>query len=110
MLKKVLLIAGSVFSGLNFGIISCVSPIYLLISFAIGGDGITTSVSTFAIFALVSAIIAFTVMYVYGYKKRREHEQMSVYVACFGWSIVAGALIAAAALFIYAAGEMYRIG
>ena len=109
MVKKVLLICASIFTGLNMGLISCFMPIYLIINFAISGDGETLSASAFAVFALISAVISGVASYIYTYRKKREHEDVSPYTMCMAWSFCAGAVIIAIALFIYAGGEIYRI-
>lgn len=108
MFKKILLIIGSVFIGLNLGMISCASPVYIILGFAISGDT-STEIVSFAVYGLITAVISGIATYIYTYKKRREHEPLSPYVMSLAWSFFAGAVIAVCALFIYSGYAQYRI-
>ena len=108
MLKKILLIAGSIFSGLNLGAISCASPFYLVIMVLL--SVVNADLGFFAATSIITAIIVGAITYVYAYKKKREHEQASPYVLCFAWSFVAGALLMAIGLFIMISQSAYDIG
>ena len=107
MLKKILLIAGSIFSGLNIGASACLSPVYLIIMVFLSN---VEDVRILAVTAVATAIIAGIVSYVYTYKKKREHEHVSPYLMSFAWSFVAGALIAAIYFFIAIGQLAYDIG
>ena len=108
MLKKILGIAGLIFSGVNLGAISCVNPFYLAIMIALSLTN--EDLGFFVASAIITAIIAGVVAYIYTYKKKREHEQASPYVLSFLWSFVAGALLAAVFLFITIGNSAYDIG
>ncbi len=107
MVKKVLLIAGAIFLGLNFGMISGFMPILLIVGFVLFQDGLKSTV--LAGYSTLTAIVAGILTYVHMYRKKREHESPSPYVMALAWSFVAGAVIAAVALFIYSGNEIYRI-
>lgn len=108
MFKKVLLLIGSIFTGLNLGIIACASPVYIILGFAFSGDT-STEITSFTVYAVITAVISGIATYIYTYKKKREHEELSPYVMSLAWSFFAGAVIAACALFIYSGYAQYRI-
>lgn len=107
MLKKVLAVTGNIFLGLNFGLISGVLPIYLIIDLVLFTDGLSATVVASS--SLISGVIAAIGGYIYTYRKKREHEDVSLYVSALVWSFAAGALLAAVGLYVYAGGEIYRI-
>lgn len=107
MFKKVALITGIIFLGLNFGLISGVMPIFLIIGLALFKDGLSSTVV--AASSLIAGIVSAIIGYIYSYRKKREHEDVSPYVSALVWSFVLGALVACVALFIYAGGDAYRI-
>lgn len=108
MLKKILLICGSIFVGVNFGLISGLLPIYLIIGVVLFEDGLSTSV--IATSSLITGIVAGILGYIYTYRKKRDHSEVSVPLACFLWSFVAVAVIASIALYVYSANDIYRLG
>lgn len=108
MLKKILGIAGLIFSGVNLGAISCANPFYLIIMVLLSATN--EDIGFFVATAIISAIIAGVIAYIYAYKKKREHEQASPYVLSFLWSFVAGALLAAIFFFITIGNSAYDIG
>lgn len=113
MVKKILLICAAIFLGANLGLISGLMPIYLIISFSINkiftdrewlGYGVIASAS------LITAVTGGILAYIYTYRKKRDHEDVPLYVMCFVWSFVAAALLAAIGLYICSAKEGYRLG
>ncbi len=107
MFKKILLVAGSIFSGINIGASACLSPIYLIVMVLFQN---VEDVKILSVTALITAIIAGIISYVYVYKKKREHEKASPYLMSFAWSFVAGALVAAIYFFIAVGQLAYDIG
>ena len=108
MLKKIIGIAASIFSGLNLGVISCISPIYLIIMVLL--DMNSSDVGFLATTAIITALIVGVITYVYTYKKKREHEKVSPYIASFAWSFVAGAVIMAIVMLIMLSNSDYYLG
>lgn len=108
MVKKILLICGAIFAGLNLGLISGLMPMYLIICAVLFEDGLKTAV--IASTSLVTAIASGVLAYIYTYRRKRDHEDVPLYVMCFVWSFVAGALLAAIGLYVYSAKEGYRLG
>jgi chromate transport protein ChrA len=107
---KILKIVGSIFTGLNFGLISPFAPIYLLVLSVLYQDSEWFSANRLAVCALVTAVIATVLTYVYAHNKKREHESLSVCGMSLAISFIVGAIIIMILLFIYAAGEEYRLG
>ncbi len=107
MVKKVLLIAGAIFLGLNFGMISGFMPILLIIGLVLFPDGLQANV--LAGYSVFTALVAGILTYIHMYRKKREHDSPSPYLMALAWSFVAGAVIIAIALFIYSGNEIYRI-
>lgn len=108
MTKKILLICAAIFLGANLGIISGLMPIYLIISVILFEDGLKTVV--IASSSLLTAVVSGVLAYIYTYRKKRDHEDVPLYVMCFVWSFVAAALLAAIGLYVYSAKEGYRLG
>lgn len=106
-MKKVLKIAGSIYLGFSFGCISCLMPHFLLLNLILSADPLRASL--WAGESVLSAVIAGIILYVYHYLKKREHEDGNLWFQIAGWSFVAGALLAGIGLFIYSAGDIYRI-
>ena len=103
MTKKILLICAAIFLGANLGIISGLMPIYLIISVILFEDGLKTVV--IASSSLLTAVVSGVLAYIYTYRKKRDHEDVPLYVMCFVWSFVAAALLAAIGLYVYSAKE-----
>lgn len=108
MLKKILLICGCIFIGVNFGLISGLLPIYLIIGVVLFEDGLSTSL--IATSSLITAIVSGVLGYIYTYRKKRDHSEVSLPLSCFVWSFVISAVIVAVALYIYSANDIYRLG
>ncbi len=108
MLKKILLIAATIFIGFNFGIISGMLPIYFIVSFVLfPKDPLNANIM--AGFSIISAAIASITTYIYSYRKKREHEDTNVYLMTLAISFIIGAIVMAIGMFIYSAGDPYRI-
>lgn len=108
MTKKILLICAAIFLGTNLGLISGLMPIYLIIDVILFEDGLKTVVIASA--SLITAVTGGILAYIYTYRKKRDHEDVPLYVMCFVWSFVAAALLAAIGLYVYSAKEGYRLG
>ena len=108
MTRKILLIFAAIFLGANLGLISCLMPIYLIIGVILFEDGLKTVVIASA--SLITAVVSGILAYIYTYRKKRDHEDVPLYVMCFVWSFVAAALLAAIGLYVYSAKEGYRLG
>lgn len=108
MLKKILLITGSIFSGVNLGIISCASPFYLVVMVLLNMT--SADLGFFAATSIITAVIVGIITYIYTYKRKREHEKVSPYIASFAWSFVAGAIIMAAIMFVMISQSQFDIG
>lgn len=108
MFKKILTIVGNIFLGLNAGLISPFMPIYLILAIILF-PAEPLNANILAVFGLITAIIAFIGIYIYCYKKKREHEELSLWGMTLAISFAVGAALIAVILFIYAAGEEFRI-
>lgn len=108
MLKKILGIAGLIFSGVNLGAISCANPFYLVIMVLLSVTN--EDLGFFVATSIITAIMVGVIAYVYAYKKKREHEQPSPYVLSFLCSFAAGAILAAIFFFITMGQLAYDIG
>ncbi|MBP5662517.1 MAG: hypothetical protein J6X30_05140 [Clostridia bacterium] len=106
-MKKILQIAGSIYLGFSFGCISCVMPHFLLLNLALSAD--PTNASIWAGESFASALIAGVLLYVYHYRKKREHEDGNLWFQIGGWSFVFGAVLVGILLFIYSANAVYKI-
>ncbi len=108
MFKKILAIVGNIFLGLNTGLISPFMPIYLVLALILF-PAEPLNANILAVFGLITAIISFIGIYIYCYKKRREHESLSLWGMTLATSFAVGAVLITVILFIYAAGEEFRI-
>ena len=108
MLKKILAITGNIFLGLNMGLISPFMPIYLVLALILF-PAEPLNANVLAVFGLITAIITFIGVYIYCYKKKREHEELSLWGMTLALSFAVGATLITIALFIYASGEEFRI-
>ena len=99
MLKKILLTVGNIILGLNFGIISGFSPIYLVFTMVLLEDPLDLTVMT--VTSIISAVVALVGAYIYSYRKKREHEDPNRYGMTLAISFALGAIITAVFLFIY---------
>ena len=107
VLKKILKIAGSIYAGFSCGCVSCVMPHFLLLNLILASDPLLASL--WALESFIAAVIAGIVMYAYHYFKKREHESGNLWFQLFGWSFVFAAVLVGILLFIYSAGDIYRI-
>ena len=108
MFKKIMKIVGNIFLGLNMGLISPFMPIYLILAVILFPKE-PLNANILAVFGIITAIITFIGAYIYCYKKRREHEDVSVLGMTLALSFAVGAVLIAVLLFVYAAGEELRI-
>ncbi len=108
MFKKILTIVGNIFLGLNTGLISPFMPIYLMLSLILfPGDPLNANI--LAVFGFITAVITAIGIYVYCYRKKREHEDLSLWGMTLAVSFLVGAVLISVIMFIYAAGEEFRI-
>ncbi|MBE7092144.1 MAG: hypothetical protein E7365_03070 [Clostridiales bacterium] len=108
MFKKIITIAGNIFLGINAGMISPFMPIYLILALVLFPEE-PLNANILAVFGVITAIITFLGVYIYSYKKKREHEGLSLWGMTLSLSFAVGALLIAVIMFIYAAGEEFRI-
>ncbi|MBR2860515.1 MAG: hypothetical protein IKB86_01595 [Clostridia bacterium] len=108
MLKKILTIASAMFLGLNFGFISGLAPIYLVVTMVLfPKDPLNANI--LAACSLITSVISGIFTYIYAYKKKREHEDKNLFGFTLAVTFTVCALIMAIVLFIYAGNEQYRI-
>lgn len=108
MFKKIMLIVSNIFIGLNTGLISPFMPIYLILAIILFPEE-SLNANILAVFGIITAMITFVGVYIYCYMKRREHEELSLWGMTLSLSFAVGALLIAVLLFVYAAGEEFRI-
>lgn len=108
MFKKIMKIVGNIFLGLNMGLISPFMPIYLILAVILFPKE-PLNANILAVFGIITAIITFIGVYIYCYKKKREHEELSLWGMTLALSFAVGAVLITVLLFIYAAGEEFRI-
>ncbi len=108
MFKKIITIVGNIFMGLNTGLISPFMPFFLVLAMVLFPEE-PLNANILAVFGIITAVIAFIGIYIYSYKKKREHEYLSLWGMTYWVSFAVGALLIAVILFIYAAGEEFRI-
>ena len=109
MFKKILTIVGNIFLGVNMGLISPFMPVYLILSLILFPSNDFLNANALAAFGLLTAIVSFIGIYVYCYKKKREHEDLSLWGMTLAVSFAVGAVLISVIMFIYAAGEEFRI-
>lgn len=110
MLKKILLTVGSILLGVNFGFISCISPIYLAIIIAAFPSGDPIDIKVMAVTSIITCVITAVSIYIYGYKKKREHEDLNRYGTTIAISFAIGALLMAVLLFILSGDPNFGAG
>ena len=108
MWTKRLKIAGNIFLGLNFGMLSPFMPFYLVILMTMN-EIESLNANRLAVCGLITAIATAVGIYIYFYKKKREHESLPLGAMTLAVSFLVGAILITALLFIFAAGEEYRI-
>ena len=108
MFKKIVTLVGNMFLGLNLGLISPFMPIYLILSIVLfENDPLNANI--LAVCGLITAVLTFIGVYIYCYKKKREHENLSLWGMTLALSFAIGATLITVLLFIYASGEEFRI-
>ncbi len=108
MFKKIMTIVGNIFLGLNTGMISPFMPIYLILAIILFPEE-PLNANILAVFGVITAIITLIGVYIYCHKKKREHEELSLWGMTLALSFAVGAILITVLLFVYAAGEEFRI-
>ena len=107
MFKKILLIIGSILLGLNFGLLSCLFPTFLIIIVAFFDSVDPLDANIMAVPSLIAFALSSIGTYIYAYKKKRNHEGPNCYGMALAISFAVGALIAGVGLFIISADPNY---
>ena len=107
MTKKVLCIVGCILLGFNFGLIVCFSPIFLIFTMSLFPDDALNEKSLI-VTNLIAAAVAGIGTYIYGYMKKREHENINVYGMTTAISFVVGAILMAIIVYIIIGDPNYK--